>query len=73
MRVAMITTMPRTVRLTEDFGPRLRRLRKEPGWTQAELAEKIDSTVRAIFYYEREGRFPAVPVLADLLPGRKSL
>ena len=62
----MIKFMTRHALDTEDFGPRLIRLRKKHGWTQAELAEKINRTVRAIFYYEREGRYPPAPVVADL-------
>lgn len=62
----MIQPMPRTVRPTTAFGPRLRRLRQERGWTLAQLADKIDGTVRAIFYYEQEGRFPPAPVVAKL-------
>lgn len=58
--------MPRLIRPTEDFGPRLIQLRKARGWTQSQLAQKIDSSIRAIFYYEREGRYPPAPVIAQL-------
>jgi len=62
----MIPPMPRTARRTAELGPRIRLLRLERGWTLAQLAEKIDGTVRAIFYYEQEGRFPPAPALAKL-------
>lgn len=65
-RLGILPPMTRTARLTTDLGPRLRKLRLERGWTLAQLAEKIDSTVRAIFYYEQEGRFPPAPALAKL-------
>jgi transcriptional regulator with XRE-family HTH domain len=58
--------MPRTVRATADFGPRLRQLRQARGWTLAELAKRIDGTVRAVFYYEQEGRYPPAPVVGKL-------
>ena len=58
--------MSRIARVTTDFGPRLRKLRLERGWTLAQLAEKIGGTVRGVYYYEQEGRFPPVPVLAQL-------
>ncbi len=65
-RHGMIAPMPRTARRTTELGPRLRRLRLERGWTLAQLAERIGGTVRAIFYYEQEGRFPPAPALAKL-------
>ena len=58
--------MPRTVRATADFGPRLRSLRQARGWTLADLAQRIGGTVRAVFYYEQEGRYPPAPVVAKL-------
>ena len=58
--------MPRRARNTDDFGPRLRRLRLEHGWTMAELAKRADTTERAILYYELEGKYPPAPALADL-------
>ncbi len=58
--------MPRKKRITSDFGPRLRRLRTERGWTQDDLAQRIKGTQRAINYYETDGKFPPAPVVADL-------
>ena len=62
----ILPPMTRTARLTTNLGPRLRKLRLERGWTLAQLAEKIDGTVRAVFYYEQEGRFPPAPALSKL-------
>jgi len=62
----ILRSMTRTARRTSDFGPRLRKLRLERGWTLAQLAEKIDGTVRAVFYYEQEGRYPPAPALAKI-------
>ena len=58
--------MPRRPRNTDDFGPRLRRIRLEHGWTMAELAKRADTTERAILYYELEGKYPPALALADL-------
>ncbi len=58
--------MSRTAQVTADFGPRLRKLRLERGWTLAQLAEKIGGTVRGVYYYEQEGRYPPVPALVKL-------
>ena len=58
--------MPRRKRPTSDFGPRLRRLRVERGWTQEELGRRISATQRAINYYETDGKYPPAPVVADL-------
>ena len=47
------TTKPAPV-----FGQRLAALRKQRGWTQAELAERLGSTVKMVTYYEREAENP---------------
>lgn len=41
-------------------------LRKERGFTQIEFAEAIESTQRAISYYENEGGYPPAPILARM-------
>lgn len=40
------------------FGQRLAALRKQRGWTQAELAGRLDTTVKMVTYYEREATNP---------------
>ena len=40
------------------FGKRLSLMRKERGWTQPELAERLGVTVKAVTYYEREAANP---------------
>ena len=58
--------MPARAVRTADFGPRLKALRIERGWTQGELAEKIGGTLRAINYYETGDKYPPANVVADL-------
>ena len=58
--------MPRQIHRTTDFGPRLRNLRQERGWTQVELAERAVVTPRAINHYETSGQFPPAPVVMQL-------
>jgi transcriptional regulator with XRE-family HTH domain len=62
----MLITMPRKAYIADGIGPRIRRLRKERGWTQSELAERVGCSKRAIVYYERQGKFPPAPVLAAM-------
>lgn len=50
----------------ENFGARLRRLRKAKGFTQVELAEAIGSSQRMITYYETADGLPAAPVVLKL-------
>ena len=45
------------------FGQRLATLRKERGWTQAQLAELLDVSVKAINYYERENPNPTAKTI----------
>ena len=40
------------------FGARLSALRKARGWTQPQLAEKLNITVAAMIYYERKAANP---------------
>ena len=63
---ASMFNMPRHVYLTDDFGPRLKKLRLEQGWTQGQLAQEAHCSLRAILYYEKEGKFPPVPTLVEL-------
>jgi transcriptional regulator with XRE-family HTH domain len=61
-----ITGMGRRAYIATEIGDRIRRLRKERGWTQKELAERIGCSQRAIVYYERDGKYPPAPVLAAM-------
>jgi transcriptional regulator with XRE-family HTH domain len=58
--------MPKKVRPSSAFGERLAALRKARGLTQIQLAEKIDSTQRAISRYETVADRAPAPVLARL-------
>lgn len=62
----MLVTMPRKPQPESSFGARLAALRKEHGITQVQLAEAINSTQRAISYYENEAGYPPAPVVAEL-------
>lgn len=48
------------------FGPRLRRLRQQREWTQAELSAKTNVDRSVIANYEQGHSFPPVPVLRRL-------
>ncbi|HLA10932.1 MAG TPA: helix-turn-helix transcriptional regulator [Pyrinomonadaceae bacterium] len=58
--------MARKARASSGFGERLVALRQARNLTQVQLAEVIDSTQRAISYYENHAEYPPAPVLADL-------
>jgi len=62
----MIVLMTRHAYIADGIGERIRRLRKERGWTQAEFAERIGCSRRAIVYYERDGKYPPTPILAAM-------
>lgn len=66
MAVTMTGDMPRKARRESGFGDRLVTLRKARGLTQVQLAEMIDSTQRAISYYENHAGHPPAQVVADL-------
>jgi transcriptional regulator with XRE-family HTH domain len=48
------------------MGPRVRRLRKQRGWTQEELAEKVSVAVLTVGEWERENQAPATANLMKL-------
>ena len=55
---------------SETFGEKLRELRERAGLTQAELAEKLQTTQMIVSRWERGGRVPtwsAIQKLADAL------
>jgi len=76
------TNLPPLVKGKETLGQRITRLRKEKGYTQAELAEKAGSIQRVISDYERDKLRPhpdmiirfafALEVTADELLGIKA-
>jgi transcriptional regulator with XRE-family HTH domain len=58
--------MPRRKQAPSGFGERLLALRTARGLTQTELAEAIDSSQRAISYYENHATHPAADVVIAL-------
>lgn len=48
------------------FGDRLKSLRKNSGYTQKELGEKLNVSGRVIGYYESNERFPDKDTLTDI-------
>jgi len=63
---ATLPAMGRRAYIATEIGDRIRRLRKERGWTQKELAERTGCSQRAVVYYERDGKYPPAPVLAAM-------
>jgi transcriptional regulator with XRE-family HTH domain len=54
---------------THIIGQNIRLLRKQKGWTQSDLAEKLDCTQEVIAYYENGERTPPankIPLFANL-------
>jgi transcriptional regulator with XRE-family HTH domain len=68
MRFTVIQDMPRIARQPEQtgFGQRLAEMRKARGITQVQLAQTLDSTQRAITYYENEADYPPVDAIIRL-------
>jgi len=62
----MLGFMPRAKTPTTEFGVRLVALRKARNMTQIDVALAINSTQRAISYYEAEGGNPDLPVIVQL-------
>ena len=62
----ILLAMPKKVRPASPFGERLTTLRKARGLTQVQLAERIDSTQRAVSRYETVADRAPAPVLARL-------
>ena len=52
--------------LAQALGQRLRSLRKERGWTQTELAQKMGLHFTIVGYYERGTHYPPLPTLTKL-------
>jgi len=49
-----------------SFGTRLAALRKERGWTQPQLADKLDISLAALTHYERKAENPSGEFLAKV-------
>lgn len=63
--------MPRKVPPSSEFGKRLSSIRLQQGLTQAQLAEKIGSSQRAISHYETVGDTPPGSIVAQLAQALK--
>jgi len=61
-----ICSMPRKRTTHSDFGERLTAIRKAKGLTQVQLAERMDSSQRAVSHYENHPTAPPGPILAKL-------
>ncbi len=48
------------------FGERLAALRKERGWTQPQLAERLGATVTMVTYLERRAKNPTVKTMEQI-------
>ncbi|MBR2353302.1 MAG: helix-turn-helix transcriptional regulator [Clostridia bacterium] len=49
-----------------DFGCRLKKLRKDKGYTQVQLASRLGVTKSVVSYYELQERYPSPEVLIRL-------
>ncbi len=49
-----------------DFGQKLKELRRERGYTQADLAAKLSVTKSVVSYYENQERVPSPEVLMKI-------
>ena len=49
-----------------DFGEKLRKLRKESGLTQKQLADRLGLAKSIVSYYENGSRYPSYDVLVKL-------
>lgn len=49
-----------------EFGKRLSALRKARGWTQAQLAQRLNTTIKMAAYFEREATNPTQKTLQKL-------
>ena len=53
---------------SKKFGEFIATIRKEKGWTQAELAEKISVTDKAVSRWERGLGFPDIMLITTVAP-----
>lgn len=49
-----------------DIGQRIKHLRKQSGFTQAQLAKKLNKSKSAICHYENGGKEPSLNTLIDI-------
>lgn len=49
-----------------EFGKRLSALRKARNWTQSNLAERLNTTIKMVAYFEREATNPTQKTLVKL-------
>ena len=49
-----------------DFGTKIKQLRKASGFTQAELAQRLNVTKAVVSYYELQERSPSPEILVKL-------
>jgi len=49
------------------FGERLAALRKERGWTQPQLAERLNVTVKMVTYLERQAKNPTAKTIEQIV------
>ena len=66
MALGILAGMTRHAYIADGIGERIRRLRKERGWTQTDLGTRVGTTKRAIIHYETHGKFPPAPILAAM-------
>ena len=59
-------SMTRHAYIADGIGERIRRMRRERGWTQTDLAGRVGTTKRAVIHYENHGKFPPAPILAAM-------
>lgn len=52
--------------MNKDIGQTIRKLRKAHGWTQVELAQKLDASQKVITTYENNQRTPTLENLKKL-------
>jgi transcriptional regulator with XRE-family HTH domain len=64
--IAMPTKKKSPTKPSESFGQRLAELRRLRGFTQVQLAKTLNSTQRAITYYENEASYPPVSTIIEL-------
>ncbi len=65
-RIVSLEVMAHTTDQSLSFGSRLAALRKRKGFTQVELAKRLDVSQRMITYYENESRRPPTQLLPQI-------
>jgi len=65
-RVDLVSRQPRTDEITQAFAQRLRELRRERGFTQKDLGERVGVARSMIVNYEGGFHHPPLPTLIKL-------